>query len=36
METNETRLDPAELAARLGHAFERPERLAAAPWQTGL
>ena len=30
METNETRLDPAELAARLGHAFAQPERLAAA------
>ena len=30
METNETHSDPAELAQRLGHAFARPERLAAA------
>ena len=30
METNEAHPDPAELALRLGHAFARPERLAAA------
>ena len=30
METNAAHPDPAELAQRLGHAFARPERLAAA------
>jgi ribonuclease-3 len=30
METNDAHPDPAELAQRLGHAFARPERLAAA------